>query len=95
MVVEDPASAALPRRWQQSATTARKTIGGEEVEDFGLGASALRVDSHHLPSSGQDTREKGHLGRRTATCDPRGRGSNRWSLSQACRHHLNESDEFS
>ena len=66
MVVEDPASAALPRRWQQSATTAQKTIGGEEVEDFGLGASALRVDSHHLPSSGQDTREKGHLGPRHA-----------------------------
>ena len=38
--------------WQQSATTARKTIGGEEVEDFGLGDGALRVHSHHLRGSG-------------------------------------------
>ena len=84
MVVEDPASAALPRRWQQSATTARKTIGGEEVEDFGLGASALRVDSHHLPSSGQDTREKGHLGPRHAIREAGVRTGG--SLSQAGRH---------
>jgi len=52
MLGDKYARAVKPRRWQQSATTARKTIGGEEVEDFGLGDGALRVHSHHLRGSG-------------------------------------------
>ena len=51
MLGDKYARAVKPRRWQQSATTARKTIGGEEVEDFALGLGDVRVRSQHLRGS--------------------------------------------
>ena len=48
MVVEDPASAALPYRRQRRARRSLKTIVGEEVEDIGLGRGDVRVRSQHL-----------------------------------------------